>query len=116
MKDTGPTRMVREIVWQRDRGMCLRCRAERGVQIHHRAPRQKGGTREAWINQPANLVLICLQCHEYIESHRAEAYESGWLIKRTSGERPEEVSLLGPDGRSSFLTDDGVILTIGAVA
>lgn len=44
-----------------------------------------GGSREGWINEPANLLAICgtgtTGCHGLIESYRARSYEHGWLLR-----------------------------------
>lgn len=51
-----------------------------------------GGTKRG-VNSLANLALVCgsgtTGCHGYIESHREEAYERGWLVH--SWDDPAEV-------------------------
>jgi hypothetical protein len=47
-----------------------------GQQTHHRLKRGQGGNAD-----PAILMRICNPCDLYIESHPAESYERGWLIK-----------------------------------
>jgi 5-methylcytosine-specific restriction protein A len=55
-----------------------------GAEIHHRLPRGRGGTSEAYINSPSNLLNLCLPCHADIESNREEAKAQGWLLPRNN--------------------------------
>lgn len=84
-----------EDVWRRDQGRCVMCgrglvREQRGApwgwSLHHRAPRQMGGSTLWWINLPANLVLLCgsgtTGCHGFVESHREHGEERGFLVRR----------------------------------
>jgi hypothetical protein len=96
MGDTGPSSAVRQFVIEREGHCCRRCGqwvADGAGSIHHRRPRQMGGTDWPGINLPSNLALICgsgtTGCHGYIESHRPEAYAMGWLVH--SWEDPAEV-------------------------
>ena len=45
-----------------------------------------GGSRDGWEDSPANLVVLCgsgtTGCHGWVESHRAEARELGYLVPR----------------------------------
>lgn len=89
---TGPNLATRQLVIERDHGRCLRCGGPM-ESIHHRKPRGMGGTRDASINSPVNLVSLCghgtAGCHGWIESHRDAAYRDGWLVRRN--EDPAEV-------------------------
>ena len=85
-KDTGPARDVRELVKERDAGLCVRCGAPAGS-VHHRRPRGQGGTHGAEsdrINQPSWLLCLCgsgvTGCHGWVESNRAKARVLGYLI------------------------------------
>lgn len=55
------------------------------MSLHHRRPRQMGGTRQPWVDEPPNLLAICgtgtTGCHGLIESYRERAYEHGWLLR-----------------------------------
>lgn len=75
---------TRSLIWDRDKYSCRRC-GRLGEQIHHRRPRQMGGTRRRWVNQPANLVLLCIRCHQWVELHRELATEQGWLVPEGYG-------------------------------
>lgn len=91
-RSTGPSTTIRSQVQARARMRCEKCGRNLtwgGGQIHHRKPRQMGGTRDPKINSMANLVFICGDCHGWIESNRSEAYSSGWLVH--SGTDPESV-------------------------
>lgn len=66
---------VRQRVQSRSRGICEVCRQSDGLHLHHRKMRSQGGPDTA-----ANLLLVCLGCHDYIHANPVEAYENGWLV------------------------------------
>lgn len=101
---SGPTPAVRDVVRVRAEGRCERCR-EPGVQIHHRKPRGMGGARDPRINQPSNLVLLCVECHGWIETNRWQAYEDGWLVRRNHD--PRLTPIASRDGHDITLHNDG---------
>lgn len=87
MKALQIPQRVRELVYTRDGHDCARC--ARSIvnypsSIHHRFPRRMGGTTDLRINDPRNLVRICGSgvsgCHGWVESHRAQARDEGWLL------------------------------------
>jgi 5-methylcytosine-specific restriction protein A len=83
--DPGPTVAVRQAVLTRAGLRCERCgtSVEQGPrQVHHRKPRGMGGSTEAGINSPANLLLLCPSCHVAVESSRKASFEQGWLVHR----------------------------------
>ena len=105
-------------VWERDKGRCFLCQVqlrkdERGVSwsLHHRQPRGMGGTSK--VMTAAKGMLLCgtgvSGCHGYVESHRAEAMEKGWLISVNSRMQPAEVPVLTVWRTRVLLTDDGRI-------
>lgn len=65
-----------------------------------------GGTRDPKIHAPSNLVLLCSDCHVWIETHRAEARRDGWLVSRNGGPAPSAIPLV-IDGRPVWLDDRG---------
>lgn len=115
-RDTGPTRVQRQLVVDRAMGCCEICgrrifdRDDRPIaeySIHHRRARGMGGRSGPEINSPANLLLLCgsgvTGCHGYVESHRAEAYTNGWLIR--ADHNPAHVPVL-LEGNDLYLHDD----------
>jgi hypothetical protein len=81
-------RKVRAAVLARDNEACVCCGQNVTYipySIHHRKPRQMGGTNDPRINGMANLLTLCgtgtTGCHGYIESHRDEARETGYLLR-----------------------------------
>ncbi len=108
MRRTGPSLKVRQLVIDRADRKCLRCYSY-GQVIHHRRPRKRGGTKRPEINYPENLVWVCHFCHSWIESNRAEAYVTGWLVKEGL-EDPAEIPLRDTWGRHFWLTEDGGVI------
>lgn len=55
------------------------------MSVHHRRPRQMGGTKAEWINSHENLLALCgsgtTGCHGHVESRRQDAYGLGWLLR-----------------------------------
>lgn len=79
---TGPSQATRKVVRARAGELCELCQMP-GTQIHHRMPRQMGGSRGEEINLPSNLILLCLRCHGLIEANRERSYDLGLLVRRT---------------------------------
>jgi len=69
-----------------------------------------GGSRRPDTDQPQNLIVLCgsatTGCHGQVESHRAEAIESGWLLPQTADPAAEPV-LVAHSSRWVWLTPDG---------
>jgi 5-methylcytosine-specific restriction endonuclease McrA len=73
----------------RDGGRCRRCLRE-AADVHHRRPKQRGGTKNTEILYGlSNLISVCRPCHSWIHSHPVDAYEQGWLVH--SWQNPEDV-------------------------
>ena len=109
--DTGPSPATRKAVEARD-GSCVVC-GMRALnvwpppQIHHRRPRQMGGTVREDTNGLANLILLCSQDHQRLESHRTAAYRAGLLLR--SNEDPAAIPVLW-HSRLVFLGHDGSVI------
>ena len=115
-RDTGFPADVVEQIWIRDGGCCARCgrglvRADRGGSwaIHHREPRGRGGAgkRRTWVNLAANGVCLCTGCHDWVEKHRAEAVEQGWLVSAIRTLRPVDVPVVHVRFGVVRLTNEG---------
>lgn len=97
-KDTGPSRKVRDLI--RDERAKKRCEVtglwlgDTDGQLHHRRPRQAGGTKRPDTNTPPNLLLLHPDMHAWIESNRTEAYEFGLLLHDRQIPADESVQLL----------------------
>lgn len=114
------TKSVRETVLERDLHACVRC----GLyitpfgeySIHHRRPRGMGGSKRPSTNSPANLLTLCgtgtTGCHGYIESHREQALEAGYLL--TQQQHPDQEAVFTHRGWM-LLDDDGGFVVIDRV-
>lgn len=98
-KDTGPTRAVRHTVKARAAMRCERCGvsvAAARYEVHHRQPRQMGGTSRPETNLPSNLLLLCApRCHSEVESSRQISYERGWLVRAAHNPATAPVFIAG---------------------
>jgi len=89
---TGFSKRTRELVYLRAKGRCERCGwIEDAGQYHHRRPRAMGGSKAADTNGAANCVLLCIHCHNDVESRREWALDFGFLVPQ--GKKPSEVPL-----------------------
>lgn len=85
--DGSFSRETRDQVRMRARSECERCGRWAGegawAEFHHRQPRAMGGAdgaRAVMLAAASNCVLLCHLCHRWVESHRADAEGSGWLV------------------------------------
>lgn len=104
-RDTGPTRKVRGLVAERDKGRCQLCQHPTD-HLHHRRARRMGGSSDPTTNLPANLLSVCADCHQQIELNRSDSLDAGLLLH--AGEEPERVPLLTYLG-SVWLRNDGTV-------
>lgn len=104
-RNTDPDRPTVAAVRLRDGG-CVVCGTHWSPTTQHRIARGMGGTRDAAINRPSNLITLCgsgtTGHHGWVEHHPAFAREAGWALSRTDD--PLTVPVLYPDGW--FLLDD----------
>lgn len=100
---SGPTKRVRDLVWDRDGGACAWCGG--GVSpgwhsLQHRRARGMGGTRRRDANSAVNLVLVhgsgTTGCHGWIEAHPREAERRGFRLRQFAD--PEVVPVLYAGG------------------
>ena len=102
------------MVYERSGGVCEQCGLRSvNVQYHHRRPRGMGGSRAKDTNSASNCVLVCEQCHRFIESYRHEFLERGWLVAQ--GKSPGET----PIWRHShwvLLDDHGCVIPVKETA
>jgi hypothetical protein len=95
---------TRQVVHARARLRCERDGkdlADGGGHVHHRRPRQSGGSRADDVHSSANLLLLCVACHEWVESNRTIAYEQGLLVH--AGANPAAVPVTVTGGRQVLL-------------
>lgn len=103
---TGFPPEVRDIITHRSGGDCEICEAARAADIHHRRPRNSGGTRRPETNRASNGLALCRGCHQLVESYRNVATKLGWLVPQRF--EPADCPVLYR-GEWRFLTDAGVV-------
>lgn len=89
---------VRAVVLARARYRCERCGrdvAAGGCDVHHRRPAGSGGSTAAATHEASNLVLVCVDCHRWAESNRAEALRVGWLVRQSADPAAVPVPVFG---------------------
>lgn len=83
------------------------------MSIHHRRPRAMGGTHRLETNYPSNLMALCGSgtsgCHGYLESHRTEAIDEGFIVPQY--ETPNNVAVKTYINGWVLLNDDGTLTT-----
>lgn len=107
---TGPAIRTRQLVTARAQLQCERCGKSvkwSGHHVHHRKPRGSGGSSDPEINLASNLLVACPDCHEWIENHRTESYQQGWLVRREHDPAKTPCWLAGRGW--AFLSADGSI-------
>ncbi|SDD42756.1 hypothetical protein [Auraticoccus monumenti] len=114
-RSTGPTLGMRQAAYDRDNRRCRRCGTARGPHsLHHRQNRGMGGSRQ--VNTLSRLVVLCgtgtTGCHGWITEHPAEAYATGWLIRKLSPDDPEQIPLVTVYGERFFLLHSGGVTTL----
>jgi 5-methylcytosine-specific restriction protein A len=103
------TENARSEIISRAAGKCEKCDGivRSGGQIHHRKARGMGGTKSLESRSLANGLYVHPSCHAWIESHRAEAYENGWLVH--SWQASVEVPVMRGH-QKVLLTEDGRVV------
>ena len=103
---------TRLLVLARAHHLCERCgNRSTGLffSVHHRAPRQMGGSRDANLHLPANLLVLCGSgvngCHGWVESNREKARADGYLLFKI--ENAEEIPFVDNFGNTWIITNDG---------
>lgn len=64
----------------KDRPMCECCGKLPSVDIHHKA-----GREGKLLYAVKYFMAVSRKCHDWIESHRSQAEEKGWIIRRVKG-------------------------------
>ena len=109
MSDVPP--LVRMDIVDRDNGLCRRC-GRPGADVHHRRGRGTGGTSLPDEHSIARLVLLCTECHGHVESHRTEAYATGWAVRRSNPDTCDQIPMTDLYGRLLWLTDEGGVIYV----
>lgn len=114
MTSTGPDKLTVEALVARAQGRSeisgeeLRGRRGEGWHVHHRRPRQMGGSKRRDTNGIENLLVLSAEDHDLVERQRTLAYQRGWLVRQNAipAEVPVQVFIDGA-AVTVLLTDDG---------
>lgn len=110
-KSTGPDRVTRELVLERDSYQCVSCGLPIFGQqwsLQHRKARGVGGG-----NEPSNLIVLCGSatspggCHLAAEQRDQRSRDLGYRVLSTQD--PREVAVYHKQYGLVWLTDDGGI-------
>lgn len=84
-KDTGPSKAVREWVWERFGRVCVvpGCGRE-ATQLHHRLNRKMGGDKRPFINHRSNVVPMDAFCNAEVEQFRKVYTALGFYLEEGS--------------------------------
>src|SRR5438132_7243834 len=58
---------------------CSICSSSREVDRHHIVPKRMGGSRDATVHAPSNLLALCRRCHRNV-------HEGGWVVSLSDTE------------------------------
>ena len=87
---------------------------DEGAQYHHRRPRGMGGSKDPRTGGAANALLVCLPCHQHLETtQRGEARDRGWIVRQSADPRQVPVFRYG---RWVLLDDEGGVAPSGVRA
>jgi len=78
-KVTSEERLTRKLVEERSDGFCEKCGIPGATDKAHRISRGVGGGGE-----PANILDLCRDCHQYHHLNPNIAYQGGWHLRSTS--------------------------------
>lgn len=98
---------VQTLVQLRSGWRCERCDRLGVAHFHHRRPKGMGGTNLTWVQAAANAAHLCGPCHEWVHAHPAEAYATGWLIRKGVGDMADMVLMTNLAGARFFFDDEG---------
>lgn len=122
-RDTGPDRTTRDLCAERDLYACVRCGRQLLTgpkSLQHRLARGLGGTSNAALSRPSNLIWLCGSattpggCHLAAESRSEETRIGGWWVP--SWQNPADVPVLHSQYGPVLLLDDGQVELLGEVA
>ena len=109
MRKTGFGPDIIRLVLHRSDGLCERCTCL-ATQLHHRSGRRSGGSRDPQKNAPPNAAALCTDCHEWAESCRTDAIDTGWVVP--SWGDAEHTPIVNTRGQSFLLNADGTTTRI----
>lgn len=81
-----PTK-ARQVVRERDKGKCVRCRGP-ATAWHHRRSRS---VRDLHQHCPCNGISLCRACHDWVHANPFHARSKGWIVSRHAD--PSEMQL-----------------------
>lgn len=109
----GINQLTRETVLERDGHCCVACGRGGYLQLHHRRPVGRGGSRNPRVHAVVNLVAACEPCHDGIHANPQLARQLGLLVARNAD--PHLIPVFTAARGLVFLTGDGWFLDVADV-
>ncbi|MDQ3107577.1 MAG: hypothetical protein M3Q68_07200, partial [Actinomycetota bacterium] len=107
-RNTGPSKKVRALVYERDGHRCVCCGATENLTIGHRRNRGMGGSKDPATNRLSALITECWSCNSASEADPAmqeRALGKGWKVRQGTDPRLVRCWVIGAG--PVFLLDSG---------
>lgn len=100
----GAWEYVKRVVRSRDNSRCQKCQKNlKTPDVHHRKPKQMGGSDSGTTYGLANLVSLCRNCHSWAHENPIAAMDLGLLLSQSVEPEEEPVLVRGRERWFTYL-------------